>query len=95
MGFVRCGLAVITTSGALVTLLSGLAALVAGVEKYTVPASTKDWLVGAVFMFVLASIAGLLTNVPLPYQYVKGEALTDAVNKRWAMTRKRLSGWSL
>jgi hypothetical protein len=77
------GMAVITTSGALVTLLFGLAALVTGVEKYTLPPATKDWLVGAVFLFVLAAIAALLTNLPLMYEYVDPDELKGAVESRW------------
>lgn len=64
------GLAVITTSGTLVTLLFALAALSTKREAtFVLPDAAQSWLVnGALPLFFLAAVAALVTNAPLVYQ---------------------------
>lgn len=77
------GSAVITSSGAIVTLLFGLVALVTGVEKYELPSAARDRLALAVALFVIAILLALLTNLPLAYKSVSARDLRAEVNERW------------
>lgn len=58
------GLAVISSSGTLVTLLFGLSALATNVEGFTLSGWTKLPLIVAASFLVLAAIAGIATNAP-------------------------------
>jgi hypothetical protein len=74
--------AVITTSGALITLLFGLIAAVTGATGFTLPAASRDWLIAAVLLFVVATALGIATaNIPVPY----GQAAFDgaALAQAW------------
>jgi hypothetical protein len=74
--------AVITTSGALVTLLFGLVAVVTKVTSFELPQNSRDWLIAAVLLFVIATGLGVLTaNIPVPY----GQATfrTDQLQQAW------------
>jgi hypothetical protein len=83
--FEQRGLAVITTSGVLVTLLFGLAALSTKERQtFVLPGASRVLLLVALGFFVLAIGAALATNVPLIYRNVTPEALTGAVNGRWS-----------
>ena len=66
------GLAVITTSGALVTLLFALAALSTKKEPTFELTGGAEMALGiSLAFFVGAAICALVTNVPLPYHQVK------------------------
>ena len=59
------GLAVITTSGVLVTLLFGLTALtVRRAATFDIPNTAAGLLVGALVFFVLAALLAIITNLP-------------------------------
>ena len=78
------GLAVISTSGALVTLLFGLTALtVKRGATFDLPETSSTFLVFALIGFVVAALLALITNLPRSYQGVKVEALKTAVKNRW------------
>lgn len=77
------GLAVITTSGALVSLLFGLAAILTGAADYALPDASKPWIIGALAAFVLAGISAILTNVPLRYRGPTADALKGVIEDRW------------
>ena len=78
------GLAVITTAGALVTLLFGLTALSTTREAtFDIPGTASTFLTVALVFFVLAALSALLTNLPRSYQGVTVDALRDAVKDRW------------
>lgn len=65
------GIAVITTSGTLVTLLFALAALSTKHEAtFDLPKDARHWLVWALVFFFAAAVAALVTNVPGWYQSV-------------------------
>lgn len=69
--FEQRGLAVITTSGTLVTLLFALAALsTKQAATFVLPASAKTWLSIALVMFFASALAALLSNAPFIYQAV-------------------------
>lgn len=85
------GITIITTSGALVTLLFGLSALFTGAEGYVPPGEVDDLLYGALALFVLAGLAGLVTNVPLLYENVKPTELQRVVRDLWADPSDRAS----
>jgi hypothetical protein len=58
------GLAVISSSGTLVTLLFGLSALATRAADFTLTAATKAPLIVAAVLLVLAAVAGIATNAP-------------------------------
>jgi hypothetical protein len=58
------GLAVISSSGALVTLLFGLSALATKAEHFRLPASTKPPLYLAAALLVAAAVGGIIANAP-------------------------------
>jgi len=68
--FEQRGLAVVTTAGALATLLFGLAAFSATGTTRPLPRDTKELLVVALVFFVIAGTLALLTNLPVGYQVV-------------------------
>jgi hypothetical protein len=78
------GLAVITTSGVLVTLLFGLTALSVRREStFVIPDTAAGLLIAALVFFVLAALLAILTNLPRPYEGVTVAALRQAVKERW------------
>ncbi len=81
--FEQRGLAVISTSGLLVSLLFALAALVTSRTGYVLPDGARRALYVALFLFVLAAVAALVVNAPLKYKYVKAAELRRAVTSLW------------
>jgi len=78
------GLAVISTSGVLVTLLFGLTALSVRREStFDIPDAAAALLVAALVFFVFASLSAIVTNLPRSYEGVKVDALRQAVRDRW------------
>jgi hypothetical protein len=78
------GLAVITTSGVLVTLLFGLTALsVRRDSTFVVPDTAAALLIVALVFFVLAALCAIVTNLPRSYEGVTVDALRRAVKERW------------
>jgi hypothetical protein len=78
------GLAVITTSGVLVTLLFGLTALSVRREStFIIPDAAAVLLIVALVFFVLAALCAIVTNVPRSYEGVTVDALRGAVRERW------------
>jgi hypothetical protein len=65
--FEQRGVAVITTSGVLVSLLFGFAAVVTKSNTFVLPVPAKDFLVVSLVLFVLAAVAGIISNWPLRY----------------------------
>lgn len=75
--------AVITTSGALVTLLFGLVAVVTGATDFKLPEISRGWLIAAVVLFVIATGLGIITaNIPVPYGQAKFQA--DQLEQAWS-----------
>jgi hypothetical protein len=78
------GLAVIATSGVLVTLLFGLTALsVRHASTFVIPDTASVLLIVARVFFVLAALSAIVTNVPRSYEGVTVAALRGAVTERW------------
>jgi hypothetical protein len=78
------GLAVITTSGVLVTLLFGLTALsVRRATTFVIPNTAAGLLIAALVCFVLAALCAIFTNLPRSYEGVTVDALRGAVRERW------------
>lgn len=78
------GLAVITTSGVLVTLLFGLTALsVRRASTFVIPDTAAALLIAALVFFVLAAICAIYTNLPRSYEAVTVDGLRRAVKERW------------
>ena len=85
--FEQRGLAVVTTSGALVTLLFGLAALSTQAEQtFVLPENAEQPLIVALCLFVVAASAALVTNIPLPYRWADTQGVRDALDADPAWT---------
>ncbi|TFV53160.1 hypothetical protein [Blastococcus sp. TF02A-35] len=82
------GLAVITTSGALATLLFGLTALVSGAEGFDLPRQAGGPLGVALVAFAVAALLALLTNVPLPYANAALGDTADELRVLWSKGRE-------
>jgi hypothetical protein len=79
------GLAVITTSGSLATLLFALVALLSNADTFVLPQQATGPLRVALLGFGLAGLLALLTNVPLPYKNLK---ITDPATELRALWAK-------
>lgn len=80
------GIAVVTTSGILVTLLFGLAALVTESENFVVPEKSRPWLYLALLGFVVAAGAALITNLPRNLESARTygpKSLDRLIRLRW------------
>jgi hypothetical protein len=77
------GLSVITTSGALVTLLFGLVSLITKSQTFALPKAAHGPIGIAIGFFVCAAILGLLTNIPLFYMTVDPKGLQAIIDRRW------------
>lgn len=75
------GLAVISTSGTLVTLLFGFSALVTKAQN--LPPGAKPPLYIAAGLFVLAAIAGIITNAPRRTAAATVESLAPLIEDEW------------
>jgi hypothetical protein len=81
--FEQRGLAVITTSGALVTLLFALAALsTKKAATFTLPDSAEMWLSIALVLFFISALSALITNAPLIYQAVPAEKIRERLREK-------------
>jgi hypothetical protein len=81
--FEQRGLAVITTSGVLVSLLFGLTATLTSAAGYELPHASRGWILGALVCFVAAGVAAILTNLPLKYSGVTVDALKKTIDESW------------
>jgi hypothetical protein len=77
------GLSVITTSGVLVTLVLGLAAIVTQAATFKLPEAANRLLVFAGALFVLAAVGGIGVNFPMPYREVGVTALRRLTELHW------------
>lgn len=88
--FEQRGLAVVTTSGALVTLLFGLAALsTKAAATFELEDAAKLPLAIALVLFVLAAVFALLTNWPLNYHWVEPADVRKSVKQKPPPTEER------
>jgi hypothetical protein len=78
------GSAVITTSGVLVSLIFALAAVVVDAQGFALPGVSRMFLIVALTLFVLAAVAGIISNWPLSYQQIRIEDMHRLVSvKNW------------
>jgi hypothetical protein len=75
------GTGTITTSGALVTLLFGLVAVLTGSETFVFPAAARGYLAAAVILFVLATALGIMISSPLFYR--APQLTTEDLKRVW------------
>ena len=81
--FEQRGLAVITTSGALVTLLFALAALSTRESAtFTLPDSARTWLSLALVLFFISAMAALISNLPLIYQAARPDKMRERLREK-------------
>jgi hypothetical protein len=81
--FEQRALAVITTSGALATLLLAFAALVTKSNEFELTSSARCLVVAATVAFATAALAAVATNLPLNYASVRAEQMGALVKERW------------
>lgn len=84
--FEQRGLAVITASGVLVSLLFGLTAVLTGAAGYHLPAAARVPILAALFCFVVAAVAAITTNLPQLYRGVTADALKKQIEEQWEDT---------
>ena len=75
------GTGIITTSGALVTLLFGLVAVLTGSKTFVFPAPGRGYLTAAIILFVLAVGLGIVINLPLSYRAT--QLTTEDLKEVW------------
>jgi hypothetical protein len=76
------GLAVITTAGALTSLLFGLAAFsTKSAHALVLPASARHLLIAALVLFFASAVGALVVNAPLIYQAVKPVEIRGRLNE--------------
>jgi hypothetical protein len=80
------GLAVVTTSGSLITLLAAVGAFVTSRQQFRLPSDAILPLMITLGAFVLAALCGLLASHNRPYQVAHADTLTEMVGNRWATT---------
>lgn len=74
------GITVISTSGALSTLILALTAGVTAAAKFKFPDLVRIPLVITLIMFVFAGACGLMTNIPLRYKEPTADALVKLID---------------
>jgi len=77
------GLAVITTSGTLASLLLALAALVSASDDFELTSSSRELVVAASLAFAAAALAALATNFPLLYASVRADQMSALMRDKW------------
>jgi hypothetical protein len=81
--FEQRGLAVITTSGTLVTLLFALAALsTKSAATFTLSTAARTWLTIALALFLLSALAALRSNALFSYQAVVVEDIRERLREK-------------
>lgn len=84
------GLAVISSSGTLVTLLFGLSALATNVDAFVLSSATRIPLIFAAILLVLAAVAGIMTNAPRQRHAVGLDTLAPLLDdEMWSADAKR------
>jgi hypothetical protein len=87
------GLAVVSSAGALVTLLLGIVGLAYKVDRVSTPIVARWLLLLSVIAFVVASIFGILTNKPMGYEAFGQDALSKMVEKRYWNGPREVGAW--
>ncbi|MFI5615570.1 hypothetical protein [Amycolatopsis sp. NPDC051903] len=77
------GQALVTTSGALVTLLTGLAAVAKAGTTVRVPAGALAVLVAAIVLFVCAAASGIVAGWNRHYALAASTTLDRMLNEHW------------
>lgn len=77
------GIAVITTSAALVSLLFGILGAVANSDSFELGGASRGFLITSAVLFVAAAVAGLSSNWPLKYQQVEVDNLRQLTTQQY------------
>ena len=76
----RRGLQVVTTSGALLTIIFGLVSLVARDGGFAIPLDARPFLYLSLLAFTCATLFGLAANYPLEYLEVTPDGLRKTIS---------------
>jgi hypothetical protein len=83
------GLAVITSTGALVTLLFGLVTIASAADANALPRAAHGPFVAGAVLLVLAGICALLTNIPSrKYQNLDAGRTDDIFDRWWSKSKE-------
>ncbi|MCZ7662716.1 MAG: hypothetical protein M5U22_07170 [Thermoleophilia bacterium] len=80
------GIIVITTAGALATLLLAVAGVVTSQKDYGPPASVTPLLVATAAAFLFAALLALATNLPLRYREIDVPTTLAMMQAHWGET---------
>lgn len=75
------GIAVLTTSGAFVTLLFGLVALITKSDTFSLPGEARGPIGLALVALTAAALVGIVTNFPWAYRNVDADALEATIDR--------------
>jgi hypothetical protein len=78
------GLAVVTTSASLVTLLAAVGAFASTAENFRLPGAAVPWLIVTLVGFVVATIFGILANANWRYKVSDRTTLDRMRTEHWA-----------
>jgi len=78
--FERRGFQLVTTSGALLTVVFGLISLIARDDSLVIPSDARPWLYASLAAFVIAAVGGLVANAPMRYRAPTPAALRAAIS---------------
>lgn len=92
----RRGIAVVSTSGVLVTVVFGAVSLFTSADGYELPNQANGPIGVALGLFVAALLVALLTNLPLAYPNVNAKGLDQIMTEEWGqalpMAQRSLAG---
>ena len=80
------GQAIVTTSGALVALLSAVGVIVSHRSSFVLPQAARYPLVAALVLFVIAAFLGILATMNFKYDVVSRDSLAQMVRRHWPDT---------
>jgi hypothetical protein len=78
------GLAIVTTSGVLVTLLFTIGSVTLRSQQFAAAENARRTLVIAAVAFVVAAVCGLISNLPRAYVRHSPDDLNQLVSKYWS-----------
>lgn len=81
------GMQIITSSGAVVTLLFGLAALATSSKSFKLTGSSEVAFAIALGLLFVAAVCGIATNVPLEYMEASTDKLSRVLEDRFWLGR--------
>jgi len=83
----RRALAVITTSGTLVSLLFGLVSVLTKAEHFSLPRASHSYIAAALILFVSSAFLAIVTNAPILYRNIDPSDVDAVLKENWSEDR--------